>query len=89
MKKVILNAFKNVKSTLSKKTPLIKMAHKAICNYNTSVTFERTYFEATVVSNGNVEMIGLIDGGPLVNRKVCSSIEDIKEFISSTSSTYQ
>ena len=89
MKKTINVLLKKMKSVFKKDTTLIVLAEKAIKKYNKGVTFERTYFEATVVGNGKVEMIGLIDGGPLVNRKVCSNNEEVGEFIASTSATYQ
>lgn len=78
----LFNSFKRKKS-------LIDMASKAIQKYHKSVTFERTYFEVVLVNNGNVEIIGLIDGGPLVDRKVCSNIQEVNDFISKTIYVYQ
>ena len=85
----IFNVMKKARETLlpSNKT-LIVIANKLIKKYHKGVIFERTYFEAVVVGDGKVEMIGMIDGGPLVGRKVCSNKDEVQEFISATSATY-
>lgn len=63
---------------------LIKKAQKIIFKHESSVVYDRVFYDVKEIDDKQVEMKAFIDGGPQIACERCGSEEEIMSFIENT-----